>query len=158
MKPRWQELRAAVAERPLTRRLTRALLIASLATGGVFALAAAERWHDRTHCWGWTPYKNVEPGYFDRAVELCTEGRQAHRLGPFGLFGPSFEGRAAGRCGSLWAAVEVPPVGSDVLNRGVLERYGFNGVPTATSADRERFMESCIDVRASELRARGSSD
>ncbi|MGH9005747.1 MAG: hypothetical protein ACRDYV_21685, partial [Acidimicrobiia bacterium] len=77
----------------------------------------------------------------------------------WGLFGTTLEGRAAGRCGSLWAAVEVPPSADyPVLTPWVLERYGITGPLMATAAGRERFMGACIPARMAELRARGNSD
>lgn len=134
-------------------------LVGTLVVGGIFAPPAVERWHDQGHCRGWTPYKGVEPEYFERAVELCVEGRQAYRAGPFGIFGPELKGRAAGRCGQLWAAVEVPPAQELGMSpAAVLERYGIQDRFEPNQAGKERFMDACIPARVSELEARGSPD
>jgi hypothetical protein len=133
------------------------VVVTALAAAGVVGMQALERNMDHEHCYGWTPFKGVEPAYFQRALDLCVEGRQAYRSGPFGLLGPSDKGRAAGWCAQFWAAVEVPPNDPSITAHFVA-RYPPTGAAGTSAADKARFMGNCIPERIADVRSRGRSD
>lgn len=124
----------------------------------LFGLSRDQRWDDWDDCRSWSVpvAADAEPEYHRRAVDLCVEGRRAYRSGLFGLWS-NRESRAAGRCGALWAAVEIPPRASPWF-LDAPGRYGITVPLSPTPADRERFMDACVPARTAELRARGSGD
>ncbi len=157
----------------MTRKILISLfMLGTVVMGGLFALGAIHRWNDPHHCWGWTPGKlldgpggqsgealpmSKQPESFRAAVDRCVQQRRAHRSGPLGAFRTRGD-RAALSCERRWSSFEDwLRQGNPVAAHGVALSYGITDrLDPASPGDRERFMESCVPIRARELRQRGS--
>lgn len=136
------------------RRLTIALILLLVpVVGGLYVARAGLRSEVRSDCWGWTPFKNVEPAFFERAVDLCVEGKMKHRT----LFGlrSTPKSLAAAACGQEWAAVGTPM--SDDLRMtysGRLAEYGVTDMTDDSPEANRRFMEACMPHQTERYEAR----
>lgn len=152
--------------RRIPKSLVSLITVASLGVGGLFVLGALRRWNDPQHCWGWTPFKQLDasgnplpmseqPWSFRAAVERCIEQRRAHRSGPFGAF-VTREGRAALSCERRWGQFQEliaqdHPAESLPVSYAIRDR-----LDPSSLAHKERFMEACVPIRTRELRDLGS--
>ena len=140
--------------------------------GGLFGLGGVQRWNDGRHCWGWTPGKLLggpggqsgealpmsrQPESFRAAVERCVELRRAHRSGPFGAI-RTREDRVALSCARRWSSFgDRLREGNPVAAHGVAVSYGITDrLDPANPDDEDRFMRTCLPIRARQLDERGS--
>ena len=138
------------------RAVATAVALTVVLVGGYTAAQAAVRANVRSNCWGWTPYKNYDQPFFERALDLCVEGKMKHR-GFLGL-NTTPKGMAAAACGQEWAAV-TGPLRDDLRASSAsrLAQYGVTDLTDDSPEARKRFFDACMPEQTARYEARQRS-